>query len=84
MLSMAFRKVYLQWLQVKHVKEGSNRERTELQKEVLRYLLTHPGKLVSSERVNYPKNYAKYLNVLTSNVKNDRLYEISKKRLKSV
>ena len=84
MLRLAFRKVYLQWLQVRYVKNGKNNERSELQKEVLRYLLTHPGQLVSSERVSKPEHYAKYLNVLTSNVKNDRLYEVSKKRLKSV
>lgn len=80
---MAMRKIYLQWLQVQYLKNGENDIRTKVQKEVFRYLLTHPKKLFSSKPVAYPEAYKKYLNVLTSNVKNDKLYEVTKKRLKN-
>ncbi|WP_179647151.1 hypothetical protein [Salinicoccus kekensis] len=69
---------------MQYVKKGNNDIRTEEEKEVLRYLLRHPGRLTVKERVDDNEQYAKQLNILTSNVKNERLYELTKKRLKSV
>lgn len=84
MVGMAMKKLYLQWLQVQYVKKGNNETRSKEEKEVFRYLLSHPGRLILSERLNDSEQYAKQLNVLTSNVKNARLYELTKKRLKNV
>ncbi len=83
MVKMAIKKLYLQWLQMNYVKRGSNKLRTETEKRVFRYLLIHPAKLTIDYRVDSNEKYAKNLNVLTTNVKNDKLYEITKKRLKS-
>ena len=80
---MAMKKLYLQWLQVQYVKKGHNEIRTEEEKEVFLYLLSHPGRLMLKGRLDDSEQYSKQLNVLTSNAKNDRLYELTKKRLKS-
>lgn len=84
MVGMAMKKLHLQWLQMLYVRKGDNKTRAKEEKEIFVYLLWHPGRLILEERVDDGEQYAKQLNVLTSNAKNDRLYELTKKRLKSV
>lgn len=82
--SLAYRKLYLQYLQTKHVAKGKNKDRTKEQRKVFRYLLINPKQLLTSERVPQDNKYAKSLNVLTVNSKNDRLYNLTKKSLSNV
>lgn len=83
-LKLAKRKIELQFLQVFYVSKGKNDERTREQKEVLKFLLLHPSNLFKTERLPKSHKHAKYLNILTSNSKKDKLYNLTKSGLKHV
>ena len=64
-LALAFRKLRLQYAQVKALKNDANDARCKEQRDVLWLLLKSPSLLVSTERKDYSKNRLyKYTNVL--------------------
>ena len=80
----SFRKLYLQYSQVKMLKKSSlNSTRLDEQKKVLRKLFLKPYLLFSNKEVDPKKeSLAKYFNHLSVIVNNDRLYKSAKNTLK--
>lgn len=80
----SFRKLYLQYSQVKMLKKSSlNSARLDEQRKVLRKLLLNPQILFSNKEVDPKKeSLAKYFNHLNVIVNNDRLYKSAKNTLK--
>lgn len=80
----SFKKLYLQYLQVKFLKKSSlNGARLDEQKRVLRKLFLSPQILFSNKEVDPKKErLAKYFNHLSVVVNNDRLYKSAKNTLK--
>ena len=80
----SFRKLYLQYSQVKMLKKSSlNSARLDEQRKVLRKLLLNPQILFSNKEVDPKKErLAKYINHLNVIVNNDRLYKSAKNTLK--
>jgi hypothetical protein len=82
-LKLAFRKIYLQHLQVNYVAKKSNNERTKEQKEFYSYLWTHPQRLFSTETGLLKNKYSKELNMLQVRSEDDELYKLTKKRFQN-
>lgn len=73
-LKMAYRKLKLQRLQLKHLKSDKKSARYLEQREVFK-LLFSTGSLFTLNRMDSKENKLyKYLNVLNSNVKDDFFY----------
>jgi hypothetical protein len=76
-LIIAFRKLRLQYAQVKSLKNDANEARYKEQRDVLLLLLKSPSLLVSTERKDYSKNRLyKYTNVLIGYSKNKEDYQM--------
>lgn len=76
-LALAFRKLRLQYAQVKALKNDANDARCKEQRDVLWLLLKSPSLLVSTERKDYRKNRLyKYTNVLLGYSQNKKDYQM--------
>lgn len=83
-LKLASRKVRLQYLQVKSLKNCSNLTRVNEQKQVLRMLLLNPNLLFTDKYLNKEENWLyKYINNLNMSAKNDTLFHSAKRMLKN-
>lgn len=81
-LKLGFKKWYLQFLQVKAVKNGSNISRYEEQLEVLKKLSYYPNILFTDKYLEENTNHAKYINVITSKALDKKKYQRTKRYLK--
>lgn len=82
-LKLAGRKLNLQRLQLKSLRDMKHTERYKEQRKVL-FLLFLPTVLFNVNKLNIEKNpLYKYANVLNSNVQNDEFYQLTKEVLSS-
>lgn len=81
-MKIAKRKLYLQYLQLKYLKGCQNKSRKFEQMKVMMMLIFNPHFLFTGKMLDTNENWLyKYVNSLTSNSKNDRLYVSAKKML---
>ena len=81
-MKFAFRKLYLQLLQVKALSDKKDSPRYQEQCEVLRLLIVS-GALFSTKKKNSKENpLFKYTNVLNSYARRDDYYRLAKESLK--
>lgn len=82
MLTLAFKKLNLQRLQINSLKNSKNQERLNEQRKVLLKMLLNPRYLVSEEFIPQEKQLDKYLNVITSKVLSEKKYRRTLELLK--
>lgn len=75
-IKLAYRKLHLQYLQLKHLSPDRTSPRYKEQVTVL-FLLLSPKALFTLNRQDVNKHHLyKYINVLNANVKNDTFYRL--------